>query len=352
VAASQSPTVPPPTGPYDQAWTRSLDTDRPLGLVAGSGLVYVFAAAGPIVARHFEDGREAWSRPLASDWHPVVGDDLLFLYAAGQLSALAADTGAVRWAKTLPRATAPPLARSGWLVVAAGQSVRAFRAADGSAVWERDLGGPVTRAIAIEGAQLFVAVGDTELQALDIETGRTRWVSTLEQPPAAIFPFRDRVYFSTGPDPFLFVACGQRDGRVNWTAKTGSPTIGEPDADERNVYVALLDNTLRALDREGGTERWKTLLTARPASGPIVAGGHLVLPMRLGELMIVDVKTGRRAGRLEVVRSPDQPADVSFSLEAWAATENGGRLFRITVASDETRTLSAFTNRLLKEPAP
>ncbi|MFN5948385.1 MAG: PQQ-binding-like beta-propeller repeat protein, partial [Pirellulaceae bacterium] len=101
---------------------------------------------------------------------------------------LDARSGDVKWRKYLgsqwqgdPLRVAKEL-ESDWIANFPEQGlVRRMQTADGSALWEASLGGPVLSPM-VDRDDLFVASRDGKLCALDLQTGMSRWGKQLPQP--------------------------------------------------------------------------------------------------------------------------------------------------------------------------
>jgi hypothetical protein len=65
------------------------------------------------------------------------------------------------------------------------------------------------------------------------------------------------------------------------------------------VYFASLDNVLRALDRNGGSQRWKAGLTLRPSGGPFLIGTLVSVAGVSAEVQSYIAATGKIASRYE-----------------------------------------------------
>jgi hypothetical protein len=342
-APQTPPAVPPPaapTAPYVESWTVALEASEPMRLAFGTSLFYTASAKGPIEARSPADGRVVWSRPIGSDADLVASDGLVFVRGFGTLHALDQASGRTRWTMAAAASMPRPLARAGWLILATGQSIRAFRASDGSAVWQRDVDAPVSRPFALDGDRLFAVAGASQLVALDVKTGEVRGKVPVESQPDSLLAFGGRVYYSSGG---FFVAYRQEPLRYDWSVRMFAPAIGELAADQRYVYVAMLDNSVRLLDREHGTERHKFVLPSRPAPDVFLAGKYLIVPVRPGSLVIFDPATYRLPGVLPVEKSADPSAAILPVLEAAAGSEDGTALVRVvSSAIAGTRWLSGF----------
>ena len=106
---------------------------------------------------------------------------------------------------------------------------------------------------------------------------------------------------------------------VAWESRVGATFQGRPSGDEDHVYVAALDNIVRAFDRAHGALRWKVALPERPASGPIVAGTTVFVPAVAAEVWAFNARTGARQGGVPV------PERLAVVLERMLAKDPSGR---------------------------
>jgi outer membrane protein assembly factor BamB len=67
------------------------------------------------------------------------------------------------------------------------------------------------------------------------------------------------------------------------------------------VYVASLDNVLRALKRSNGNQIWKRALTTRPAAPPRAFGGIVAVPGISPPLTTFNAKTGALIATFDAV---------------------------------------------------
>jgi outer membrane protein assembly factor BamB len=310
-----------------------------MGVTFGSSLFYTASAKGPLEARSPADGRVVWSRPIGADTDLVASQDLLFVRGFGTLHALDQASGRTRWTMAAASGMPRPMARAGWLIVATGQSIRAFRASDGSAVWQRDVEAPVSRPFALDGDRLFAVVGSSQLVAMDVRTGEVQSRAPVESHPDALLALDERVYYGAGG---FFVAYRQQPVRYDWSVRIFAPIVGEPAGDARYVYVAMLDNSVRLFDRDQGTERHKFVLPSRPAPDIFKAGKYLIVPVHAGSLVVFDPDSRRIAGVLAVEKPADQ-ALILPALEAAAGSDDGTALVRVVTSQIAgTRSLTGF----------
>lgn len=263
-------------------------------VIAGSALV-VPLRTGRVTAHRVIDGSVMWTIDLAPQ-QPLAGDDQHVYVASGDdLHALDATSGAVTW--RLPAGgplTAPPFAYGGWVLAAADGELLAIRSSDGVVLWRKHLGAIEFRP-ALDGDLLVVPMVEGFVLALDLQDGRERWKQHLGSAPGEPLVIGDRVYVGTQDKSFYTLFASS--GRVASRSSIGAVVRGRATVDNRHVYVAAMDNLLRALDRRTGTVQWKRGLPYRPAAGPALIGKVVLVPGYVDTpLPAFDTVTGEPAG--------------------------------------------------------
>jgi outer membrane protein assembly factor BamB len=356
-AAAKNP-VAPLIRPYEIAWTIDLDAldavgAGPVWLAAGPSRLIVARSAGLVTGHALEDGHEVWRAAIAPEVAPVTGDGLAFIVGSGgQLRALDEATGEERWqgqistrwlvplwhAWVVVPSPVTPTWHAGWLLVASGTCVRAYRAIDGAQIWETDLGALVVRSIAIDGDRVFAVLADRRLVSLDIATGATRWSVPLESLPGALLAANDRIYFGAADGGYHCAT--QARGTECWVFRAKVEAVGAPVTNGEFIYFASLDNTVRALD-QAGRMQWLVSLTTRPAGSVLLEGGHLVVPLTSGDLLLHLAKDRRSVGRLAALSPAGSPPGLVVHLDDVVGA-GPQRLFRATAASSGARTVTAY----------
>jgi outer membrane protein assembly factor BamB len=250
-----------------------------------------------MVAVRQQDGGPAWTADLGAE-QPLVADDTHVYVVSGEaLRALRIADGVVAWVATAGTPTAPPFVRDGWVLLASGSTLTAFRAADGSRIWEQVIG-PMAYSCDVDGAVAFVPLADAQLVALDLKTGDVRWKQKLGGAPGAPLAVGGRVY--VGAEDKRFYSLKASDGDVEFQPIVGAMTRGQPAVDDDHVYVAGMDNVLRAFDRGDGALEWKRGMRFRPAAGPVLVETAVVVPGRLVPTVgLFQAKSGAPAGAIE-----------------------------------------------------
>ncbi len=258
---------------------------------------HVFAVfqSGVVAAYRLADGVEAWHTSLRSDQSVAVEGARVFVAAGEAIHALNAATGAEIWLAPAGTATAPLLAQNGWLIAVSENGLTAFRADDGTKVWSRNTGVQHRRPT-IEGDNLYVPLDDGHVLALDLATGAERWTRHFESAASEILAFPDRLFF--GVDR-TFHCLNALDGSREWPRPHGAPLRGRPAADDVRVFVAGIDNVVRAFDRRSGAMLWHANVPYRP-SGPVVLGSAVVVSGNASEMRAFDAATGKPAGQIKL----------------------------------------------------
>lgn len=233
---------------------------------------------GHLAAVSLATGAIDWTVERSSAVSPAAGAGLVFIAEAdGLIAALDAATGAVRWERPLGGKPRGPLAwQNGWLLAAteAGR-VTMIRAHDGTVIWTREWGSPLAADAAMAADRLFLLLEDHRVVAVQLATGDPAWVRRLSGRGSSVLPLDDRLF--VGADDKVLYCLALENGRLMWRWQAGGAIVGVPVVDEENIYFLSLDHLLRALDRGNGHQRWKRALEMRPAAGPFLDDGLVLV---------------------------------------------------------------------------
>jgi len=217
----------------------------------------------------------------------------------GEVVALDADTGKVRWkVKTAPTESSPLVA--GGLVYVGDWSgkVYALNAKSGRVVWTYQTGDKVKDAMAYAGGRVFFGSYDTHVYALNARTGKLVWKTGAQQRLGATGTFYStpavaygRVYI--GATDGKMYSFGATSGKLRWSHGTGSYVYASPAVWNRTVYAGSYDGTFYAFDAATGDVRWK-FKTAGPISGSaVVINGVVYVACFGGRTYGLDARTGK-----------------------------------------------------------
>jgi outer membrane protein assembly factor BamB len=295
-AAETSREEPSHLFPSFPTWKLALSAAPVAPPVIDDERLFIALQSGAVLARGLTDGRALWNAPLLATGPIAVADGIVVVPVADGIRGLAAATGVPLWSVPGVELNAPVLLRGGWLIVATGDQLAAFRAVDGTAVWSRRIG-RVEQHPAIEGGALYAPMADGRLLALDLEAGSLVWERAVGSEPTEPFALDGRVY--VGANGRDFVCVRSDNGEEAWRFQIGAAVRGAAAADALHVYVVSMDNLLRALHRTNGAVRWKQDLRYRPLSGPLLLGRHVVAGGMTRVLRGFDARTGAPAGELK-----------------------------------------------------
>jgi outer membrane protein assembly factor BamB len=278
------------------------------------GNLYFANSLGSLHAVKITRVREQWvyrtGRCTAAT--PAVADHLVYMSFLnkppcnatrsgldGEVVALDADTGKVRWrVKTAPTESSPLVA--GGLVYVGDWSgkVYALNAKSGRVVWTYQTGDKVKDGMAYAGGRVFFGSYDTHVYALNARTGKLVWKTGAQQRLGATGTFYStpavaygRVYI--GATDGKMYSFGATSGKLRWSHGTGSYVYASPAVWNRTVYAGSYDGTFYAFDAATGDVRWK-FKTAGPISGSaVVINGVVYVACFGGRTYGLDARTGK-----------------------------------------------------------
>jgi outer membrane protein assembly factor BamB len=285
--------------PLRSLWTLALNnqlTAQP-GYDATTG--YFPIEQDRLVAYDLNSGGQRWiveERPI---FEPAAGEGLLFVTERGAIVARRAQDGSVAWRRPVDDEFAVrPVSDIGRIVVAARSGVvSALRGSDGELIWQRDLGSPAHAAPTLAGDRVYVPTENGRIVALKLNDGAPLWERRIGGSPNEILALTDRVY--AGSTDTFFYCLMAENGRIDWRWRTGGDVIGRAAADDRFVYFLSLDNVLRSLSQKTGGQRWMRGLPLRPTTGPLLAGGTLIVTGATTTLRTFNSKDGAPATDLQ-----------------------------------------------------
>jgi outer membrane protein assembly factor BamB len=298
------PAPPPPTATV--LWSVELSTTAAVDLAATAARVFAITRGdeGPsrLAAYDATSGQEVWAS-TETGWQQIVTSDSEVIGARGsRVVALDEATGRQLWQVEAGFAPTGLTVAGGWLVITGPSGVIAATREGGSIVWRRDDIAMTARA-AVAGSILVVGADDRTLSGLDLTTGAAKWQAKLEGTARFIGTGALVVYATTSDGQLC--AFRSETGRYMFCFRFGVPAAGPPVFDGEFVYAGLLDNTVRALDRESGAQARPVELGQRPVTSPILVGSSVVVP--LSDAQVVRVAN---RGRGEKIVTPNQPARV------------------------------------------
>jgi outer membrane protein assembly factor BamB len=328
-------------------WTASVTGANPRARLAASpvvsdGRLYVVDTTARVTAFDANSGAQIWTNAIEvdDDGKPsrfgggvsATSSNVFATNGVGDVTALAADTGALVWKKRPagPLRGAPTLSNGNVYVMTQDNQIYALRQTDGEAQWNE--AGPVAAsgifgvgAPAAAQGTVIAGYSSGELAAYRYENGRSLWsdtlsrtamstsVSTLTDIDADPVIDRGRVFAlgKGGRMASYELVSGQRIWEINIAGISTPVSAGEW------VFVMTDEGKLLCVARSSGKIRWISKLQRYdneekkkgPISwyGPVLAGNRLLVVNSRGQLWAVAPADGTSS---QVV---DMKADVSLA---------------------------------------
>lgn len=303
--------------------------------VANANHIYVLDAEQRVHALDLQTGSPVWEHRIRSSNErdrvsigggiAIAGEKLIVSSGFGSVTALDAETGDVIWTRvTEAPMTGSPTIKDGRIFVTSNNNeVLAMSLDDGQVQWSdqaiaepaRVLGSPSPAAVE---DIVVVPYSSGEVIAYLASNGRRLWSDALSRPGrftpiSAINDIAARPVLAGG----LVVVANQsgvtagiegRSGNRVWAQAIGSTQAPALAGDY--IFVAGTDATLAALDAGTGRVYWATQMVPfrdmddqkgrLSYSGPIVAGGRVVVVSSRGDLVAFDPQTGQPVDRLDL----------------------------------------------------
>ena len=310
-------------------------------VVAGD-VVYALDNAARVTAFDVTDGTVRWSTALTPDVAEerpfyqigrigrVEADELgfgggiaidgarLFMVTGfGTAAAFDRGTGEVLWEAALPAPVRnPPTAAAGHVfAITTGNQAIALDQETGAVAWTYESFEETARLLssaspAVEGGTVVVPFSSGEVVALQAENGRLLWNATISRSSRmnamadlndiAGSPVLDRGAVFAISHSGQLSAIDLRTGREVWEMPVGG--LNTPWVAGDTLFLVTLDGRLVALSRQDGAVRWVRQLDAyenpqkrkNPItwSGPVMAGGNLLLASSRGGLLLASPQDG------------------------------------------------------------
>lgn len=250
-----------------------------------------------------------WSaRPYASAQMARADGTAYIATREGQLFAVAADSGGVRWTRKLGSRLSggPSVGTDGRLYVGDDEGrVYSLAPDTGETHWRTEVSSEVVTAPGLGGGMVLVRTADDALWALRANDGGVRWSFQVEGPSLALRGASEPVYsdgvvyagFSTGE----LIALDGGDGSPVWRERIATPSgrtdlermvdvDAEPVILEDRLIAAAYNGAVVALSRETGRELWKRELSVY--ANPAVAGERVFVTTTAGQVTALDLNGG------------------------------------------------------------
>lgn len=321
------------------------------------GTVYTLDTKNKISAINAETGKILWETNvgLKEEDDLVIaggvassGGIIYVTNGYNEILALRPKDGGILWRKKLtsPSRAAPTVLDGRVFVTTLDNKLNAFSTTDGSLLWEyRGIGetaGLIGAASPAAGRDIVIPVFSSgEITALRVTNGSVAWSDNLSNLRQSVglgaiadidaLPVIDKGLVISVSFSGRMVAIEERSGSRIWQREISSSQT--PWIAGNHVFVLSSENQLIALGRETGVIRWVTDLPrdrkgeAITFTGPILAGGRLIVAGTKGKVIEISPETG------EIIRDWDSGDTIHIS-----PIVAGGTLYIL----DEKGTLSAY----------
>ncbi len=348
-------------GAFKEAWSAKIGdgSTNELPLVAQpvvvDGRIYTLDTDSHLSAFDTKTGKQLWRTNVRDkdEDDPVIGGGMAFsnavLYVTtgyDELLAVNPTNGKLFWRKDLPApARAAPTIMDDRLYVSTLDSrLLALNPKDGNLLWEyvgiSETAGLVGAASPAANYDIVVPVFSSgEMTALRVENGSVAWTDNLSNLRAMGglaslsdikgLPVIDKGLVIAVSFSGRIVAIDERSGNRVWQREIGGSQT--PWVAGSHVFVVSEENELIALNRDNGAILWVTPLDKYEDgdkgdkvfwTGPIMAGGRLLLAATDGRLLEVVPETGKQLAQSRIGGSfiiPPVVADKTLYL----LSENG-----------------------------
>lgn len=150
---------------------------------------------------------------------------------------------------------------------------------------------------AIIGDTVYVGSFDENLYALDLENGKVRWTYAMGPTKAAPSYYRGKVYI--GDENGVVHCVDAKTGKFQWKFETKGEITASANFKDDRLFIGSYDSTLYCLSLEG-KKLWE-VVTDGPVNGsPAVVGDRTFVAGCDSILHIIDVKTGKELGKVDL----------------------------------------------------
>jgi outer membrane protein assembly factor BamB len=302
--------------PYVGLWRFRAKTLLEFPPAIGHGRVFFANSAGTLFAVNARTGKRAWryrARRCVAASPGIRGGTVYMTFLnrppcnrkqkkglTGELVALAAGNGKVRWRKEIGPSESSPLLWRGLLYVGDWRGVvYCYVARTGRLKWTFRTRDDIKGALAIASNRLYVGSYDHRVYALHAVTGKLIWRAKAQQrlgprgrfysTPAVAY---GRVYI--GATDGKVYSFGAATGKLRWSHNTGDFVYGSPAVHDERVYVGSYNGRFYAFDAATGDTKWQFKANGPISGSATVIDGIVYFATLKGRTYGLNARTGRR----------------------------------------------------------
>ena len=237
-------------------------------------------------------------------------------------------------------------------------------------LWSSGVGGGgeklrLSLGVVYQNSLVYVAARDGKVEALDPESGRTKW-STDTKLELSAGPGAGPGLVAVGTNDGDVVALDAANGKKLWAVKVSSEVLAAPLVTADRVVVRTVDGRLRALDAADGKEQWSgeepvPRLSLRGTAPPVLSGETVLCGFDSGKVVAYSLANGdvlwqaavsAPRGRSELERLADVDSAVKVAGNDVYAVGYQGRVAMIAMDSGQVwwgRDLSSYRGLALDD---
>ncbi len=275
--------------------------------------IYIVNNSGTVFALHQQSGKVLWKYRThrCSAASPAVGNHLVFVSLLnkppcnashgvdGKVIAFDAETGRIRWQRTIGPSESSPLFADGMVIVGDwSHDIYAFTAASGNLRWHFKAGGLVKGAISQSGNRVYFGAYDTHVYALDLHTGKQIWRASSQPRIGRTGTFYanaavayGRVYI--GATDGKMYSFGATTGKLRWSNGTGDFIYSSAAVWRGNVLVGSYDGYFYSFDAATGDVRWRFHAGAKISGSASVIDGVVYFSTLSGRTFGLNARNGK-----------------------------------------------------------
>jgi len=275
--------------------------------------IYIVNNSGTVFALHQQSGKVLWKYRThrCSAASPAVGTHLVFVSLLnkppcnashgvdGKVIAFDAETGRIRWQRTIGPSESSPLFADGMVIVGDwSHDIYAFTAASGNLRWHFKAGGLVKGAISQSGNRVYFGAYDTHVYALDLHTGKQIWRASSQPRIGRTGTFYanaavayGRVYI--GATDGKMYSFGATTGKLRWSNGTGDFIYSSAAVWRGNVLVGSYDGYFYSFDAATGDVRWRFHAGAKISGSASVIDGVVYFSTLSGRTFGLNARNGK-----------------------------------------------------------
>lgn len=275
--------------------------------------IYIVNNRGTVFALHQQSGKVLWKYHThrCSAASPAVGNHLVFVSLLnkppcnashgvdGKVIAFDAETGRIRWQRTIGPSESSPLLADGMVIVGDwSHDVYAFTAASGNLRWHFKSGGLVKGSISQSGNRVYFGAYDTHVYALDLRTGKQIWRASSQPRIGRTGTFYanaaiayGRVYI--GATDGKMYSFGATTGKLRWSNGTGDFIYSSAAVWRGNVLVGSYDGNFYSFDAATGDIRWRFHAGAKISGSASVIDGVVYFATLSGRTFGLNARNGK-----------------------------------------------------------